>query len=101
MLWLPQGWDDAQRGIFLAFEGLGMTVANSLTGRAVKLLGQCPSSPLHRFWYVDRAVSVRLICDAVSAHCRSKAKFYDWVHFQGGSIYGNGSVEIGQDGRKP
>jgi len=33
------GWDDAQRGNFLAFEGLAMMVANASTGRLVKLLG--------------------------------------------------------------
>lgn len=33
------GWDDAQRGNFLAFEGLAMMVANSLTGRVVKAIG--------------------------------------------------------------
>ena len=33
------GWDDAQRGNFLAFEGLAMMVANGLTGRVVKAIG--------------------------------------------------------------
>ena len=33
------GWDDAQRGNFLALEGLAMMVANALTGKMVNKLG--------------------------------------------------------------
>eukprot|EP01046_Picozoa_sp_COSAG06_P050914 COSAG06_NODE_8187_length_2245_cov_2.190121_1_plen_358_part_10 len=33
------GWDDAQRGNFLAFEGLAMMLANGMTGRVVKAIG--------------------------------------------------------------